>query len=511
MRDQDIRSGQLGTQEKNATPDPQKAQPDGVQQSKTTILDARNKFADHKRIVTSVAKRPKNSLSRIAARYREQNEIRRDYEFMPSTIEVLDRPPSPFSRAMLVVVILLSAFAIGWATYAQTDIVVNATGVVVPKGKVKVVQPIESGVVTAIHVRDGQLVKKGELLVTMDSSDSIADVNSLTKELLVTQLTAERLEAQLAHDETIFSPPGKTDQHTVSLQKKLLHESLLAEQEHLIALEAEISRNIAERDSIRSNLQRLEQSLPLMEKLYNKKSIMAKKGLIPEAEFLEAQINMNDSLKNLEMEKNRLKEVEARFEKATQEKHLAKSEYRRELLSQLADTKNKQATLIQQLAKAESRQFHRELKAPVEGIVQQLSINTIGGVVTAAQPLMVVVPIEGGLEIDAKVLNKDIGLILKDQDVSVKVTAYPYTRYGDLKGTIEWIAQDAVVDPQMGPIYPIRVSVKSYKLPHIINKRQGILTPGMTVTTDVKVGTRRVIQYFLAPIMRYSNESLREN
>ena len=275
-------------------------------------------------------------------------------------------------------------------------------------------------------------------------------------------------------------------------------------------METEISRSSAERDSIQSNLQRLVKSLPLTEQLYKKKGALAKKGLISDAEFLDAEINWNDSLQNLETEKNRLKEVQARLEKGKQEKVLAESEYRREMLTQLTEARNKQENILQQLAKAENRQTHRQLEAPVEGIVQQLSINTVGGVVTAAQPLMVIVPIEGGLEIEAKVMNKDIGLISKDQDVSVKVTAYPFTRYGDLHGKIEWVAHDAVVDQRMGPIYPIRVSVATYKLPNIINKRQGMITPGMTVTTDVKVGQRRLIQYFLAPLMRYSDESLRE-
>lgn len=92
----------------------------------------------------------------------------------------------------------------------------------------------------------------------------------------------------------------------------------------------------------------------------------------------------------------------------------------------------------------------------------------------------------------------------------MKVSAYPFTRYGDLKGTIEWVARDAVIDKELGPSYPIRVAVSDYKLPNIINGRQGLLSPGMTVTTDIKVGKRRVIQYFLAPLFRYKDNSLRE-
>ena len=196
--------------------------------------------------------------------------------------------------------------------------------------------------------------------------------------------------------------------------------------------------------------------------------------------------------------------------RAREEKDLAESEYSRDLLRQLTEAENNTENLLHQLAKAENRRMHFDLKAPADGIVQQLAIHTIGGVVTAAQPLMIIVPTDGGLEIEAKVLNKDIGFIASEQEVSVKVAAYPFTQYGDLMGKIEWVASDAVIDQELGPNYPIRVSVGGYRLPHIVNGRQGVISPGMTVTADVKVGKRRVIEYFLGPIMRYKDQSLRE-
>lgn len=441
---------------------------------------------------------------------RQQRAERREYEFMPAAIEVLERPPAPFSRVLLWLIVLLAAIALLWACLARMDIIVNAHGVVVPKGRVKVIQPLESGIVTAIHVRDGQQVQKGDLLVSMDATDSLTEINTLEKELLIIHLTIGRLEAQLHDDPTRFIAPEGADSQDVHLYRRLLHQSLRARQERREAMGMEISRSDAELKSITSNVKRLQDALPIAGKLHAKKKKLSQKGLIPKAEFLKAQMEMNDTRQNLVTEKSRLNEVRASLAKAREENELVEVEYRRELLAQLTEARGRQENLQQQLARAENRQAHSELRSPAYGIVQQLSINTVGGVVTTAQPLMVIVPLDSGLEIEAKVLDRDIGLLASDQQVSVKVTAYPFMRYGDLEGSIEWVAGDAVMDEQLGPCYPIRVAVLDHTLPNLVNGRTGTIAPGMTVTADVKVGTRRVIHYFIGPIMRYRDTSLRE-
>jgi hemolysin D len=450
------------------------------------------------------------SLGRAVTGYRKRSQSRRDYEFLPATLEVLDRPPAPFARAMLLFIVVFAAAAIGWASFARMDIVVNGMGVVIPKGKVKIIQPLEPGIVTAIHVRDGQLVKTGEPLISLDQADGLADINTLRKELAKAELNNLRLNAELQDNAALFAPPPDADAETVRLYKRLLEQSMAAQKEKRVTLTMEIERCSAEYETTRTNVRRLAGSLPISRDLYEKKKILAERKLISNAELLQAQIEISDSEHNLQATKSQLQEVEARLSRAREEKELAESEYSRDLLRQLTEAENNKENLMHQLAKAENRQTHFDLKAPADGIVQQLAIHTIGGVVTAAQPLMIIVPTDGGLEIEAKVLNKDIGFISPDQDVSVKVAAYPFTQYGDLTGKIEWVASDAVIDQELGPNYPIRVSIEGYRLPNTVNGRQGVISPGMTVTADVKVGKRRVIEYFLGPIMRYKDQSLRE-
>lgn len=443
-------------------------------------------------------------------KYREQNVIRREFEFMPATIEVLARPPAPFSRVMVFFLVALTIFAIGWACIARIDIVAGGTGVVVPKGRVKVVQPLESGIVTEIFVQDGQMVRKGELLVRMDRTASTADLNSLQRELSITRLSASRLSALLAGDASLFSPSADDATEVITLHRRLLRQSFLAQREKTAAMELDIHRAEAELISVQAKVDWLEKSLPLAEKLYAKKKAMTEKKMMASGKYLQARMEINEARQNLELERNRMKELELRLSRVQEEEQLAESEYRRNLLKELTEVRKRQEDLVQQVAKARNRQLNLELRSPVDGIVQQLAINTVGGVVTAAQPLMTIVPVDSGLEIEAGILNKDIGFVHKDQQVSVKVAAYPFTRHGDLKGRVEWVGRDAVMDKRMGPIYPIRISVDSYRLPNTVNDQRGKLLPGMTVTTDIKVGKRRVIHYFLGPILRYKDKSLRE-
>ncbi len=452
----------------------------------------------------------KGVMPDMIKKYKEQKAARRDFEFMPATIEVLSRPPAPFSRIMVLFLVVLTLFILIWACIARVDIIANGTGTVVPKGKVKLVQPLEPGIVTEILVQDGQLVKKGELLLRMDSTESSADLNNLQRELFLTRLLISRLNAQLAEDSSLFSPAPAAGAEEIALHRRLLEQSLQARKDKVATMERSVNRVEAELTSSNAKVAWLENAQVLAEEFYEKKKVMAEKKMLASGKFLQARMEINEVRKNLEMEKNHLNELTVRLVQVKEEKQLVESEYRKELLKELTEARKRQEGMIQQLSKAEKRLGNRELRSPEDGIVQQLVINTVGGVVTAAQPLMTIVPVNCGMEIEAKILNKDIGFVHTGQQVSVKVAAYPFTRHGDLVGKIEWVGRDAVMDQETGPVYPVRVSVGNYQLPNMVNEQRGRILPGMTVSTDIKVGTRRVIHYFLGPILRYKDKSLRE-
>ncbi len=146
--------------------------------------------------------------------------------------------------------------------------------------------------------------------------------------------------------------------------------------------------------------------------------------------------------------------------------------------------------------------------APVSGKIQQLAIHTVGGVVTPAQELLSIVPADSGLEIEVKVLNKDIGFVHEKQDVEIKVDSFPFTKYGTIEGDVLSLSRDSIEDEQQGLVYPARISMSKTEIQS--GDKMVDLTPGMSVTVEIKTGKRKLIEYLLAPLQEYQDESLRE-
>jgi hemolysin D len=184
------------------------------------------------------------------------------------------------------------------------------------------------------------------------------------------------------------------------------------------------------------------------------------------------------------------------------------AETRRLALDSLNEAEQKTTTASQELIKAESRGKLMTLAAPVDGTVQQLAVHTVGGVVTPAQPLMMVVPKDNPIEVEAFVENKDIGFVNPGQEAVVKIETFPFTKYGTIEARVTHVSHDAVNDEKRGLIFPARVNLRQATI-RVENKTVN-LSPGMAVTVEVKTAQRRVIEYFLAPLLQYKDESLRE-
>ncbi len=221
------------------------------------------------------------------------------------------------------------------------------------------------------------------------------------------------------------------------------------------------------------------------------------------------------------MQRNRLAEAEAALAGIAEQRAQAAAEYRRTALSDLATAEQKIASLTQELVKATKKTELQRLTAPVDGTVQQLAVHTIGGVVTPAQTLMVIVPRDSRLEIEATIENKDIGFVAEGNPVEIKIETFNFTKYGLLHGTVTQLSRDAVVPerpsqqndprqppPPQEPVYTARVSLDRDSM--TIDGRDIALGPGMAVTAEIKTGRRRVIEYVLSPVLKYAHESIRE-
>lgn len=431
------------------------------------------------------------------------------YDFLPSIVAAMERPPVFYTRVVSFLVILLTVIAGLWAYLSRTDIVVSAQGKIVPAGQVKVVQAAEPGIVRDIVVGDGQFVDAGETLITLDNTASKAEEVQLRMRRARTRLTVQRLRAELGQSATIGSGIDVAKQ-AVDTERMLLKANQAYFAETVLQLKHKRDEANAARAVARRQLDKLRTRIDLLETRLEKKRAQAERGLVPGEEVDEVIFELESARKELAVSQERAREAGIRVRMAREKLESARMERDSKLYRELAKAQHELDSIAQDLIKARERRDNQVFKAPVSGVVQQLAVHTIGAVVDEGQRLMVIVPAGAGLEMDAKVLNKDIGFVQESQPARIKVDAFEFTRYGHIEGELQWVGSDAVVDEQRGPVYPARISLSETSMQRQADGREAAVVPGMRATADIVIGERRLIEYFIAPLLRYRDGSLRE-
>jgi hemolysin D len=430
--------------------------------------------------------------------------------FLPAAIEIMETPASPAGRAVMATVGLFFAAALAWAFLGEIDIVATAQGKIITHSRTKVVQPAEMGVVRAIHVQDGKRVKKGDLLVSLDPTESAADLERITRELLAARIDVARLIAlrTAADPLSAFVPPEGATPAMVHTQKDLMASTLAEHVAKMAVQENELARRQAEYRVIETTVQKYKNQVPLIGEQVEIRQYLTDNGLASKLLLLDLKERQVEAKNGLITETAKLHEVTAAVAGIHRQMEQIKQEYRKTLLTDLAAAEIKASGLEQELKKATQRSDLQDLIAPVDGVVAQLAIHTVGGVVKPAEPVMAIVPMDEQLEVEAQVLNKDIGFVEVGQPAEVKLETFPFTRYGIIEGTVIDVSSDAVQDEKLGFIYPTRVALAKATME--VNGKTVNLAPGMTATIEIKTGTRRAIEFILAPLLRYGQESLRE-
>lgn len=432
---------------------------------------------------------------------------RRELEFLPAVQEVEDTPPSPLGRAVLGTILAFFCVAILWAMLGRIDIVSVARGKLIPSGKSKVIQPLEAGVVKMIHVRDGQLVRKGEPLVELDTTVTEADRQRWSNEVQAAQVEGARLKALLAGEDTLVAPPGADPQY-VALQQQLLQEQLTQHKATLAAMKLRVEQRKADIQAKRADIARLEATVPMQAQRAQAFKKLLDDHYVSEMQYLDAEQQRIDKVQELEAKRQELIRDEAELAETWKHYQRLIAEFMQSHQTELAAIETKAASLSQELVKAGQRRGLQTLMAPIDGVVQQLAIHTVGGVVTPAQQLMVVVPREHQLEVEAIVENKDIGFVRAGQPAEIKIDSFPFTIYGVIDGHILSVSNDAVPLEQAGLVYTARVGMARSDMQ--IDDRVIHLSPGMAVTVEIKTGTRRAIEFFLSPLLKAMKETARE-
>ena len=433
-----------------------------------------------------------------------------EVEFLPAALEVLETPASPGGRWLALAISAFFALALAWASLGKVEIVAVAEGKVVPSGRTKVIQPLEAGVVAAIAVEEGQHVHAGDLLVELDATSTGADRQAIAADLMQTRLTVARRRSVLglAGGELLDEPAADIDPEAARLARDLRVRQLAEQEAKVAALDREIEKETAALVGAEAEITTLRASLPLMTERVEGRRQLMEKGLTPKMQFLELQQMLIEMRGNLAAAKARAVETAAGLAGLEQSRTRIQEEFDRDRVRELIEAEGRMETLIQDLAKAEQRDRERRIAAPVDGTVQQLAIHTIGGVVSPAQELMVIVPDDSDLEIEAMILNKDVGFVEEGQAASIKLEAFPFTRYGTLDGNVATISRDAVQDERRGLLFTARIVVPDAKLQ--VDGEVLPLLPGMLASVEIKTGSRTLMEYVLSPVMKVTDEAGRE-
>jgi hemolysin D len=450
------------------------------------------------------------ALAAERARPTPRRRVGHELEFLPAALEVMDTPASPLPRALAILLVALFVIALVWSWVGRVDVVAVAPGKIIPSGKVKVIQPFASGVVKSIRVRDGQHVRRGELLIELDPTTTAADRERLSRELAAARIDAERLRAALDHGSgaTAFQSLPGLDPSLVAMHRSLLNALVQEHEARLASLDREIARKTWDRASIEAQVAKLEQTVPLVRERAESHKALVQEGAVGRLAYLELQQQLIEHEQDLTAQRHRLSETGAAIASLEEQRRKAEAEFRRTALDKLTEASTRAASLGQELVKAEQRDRLQRLTAPIDGVVQQLAVHTVGGVVTPAQTLMIVVPARSPLEVEARVLNRDAGFVRAGQEAELKLETFLFTKYGTIPGKVLDISRDATQDEKLGLVYVARISMARTAMD--VDGKSVPVTPGMAVTAEITTDRRRVIEYLLSPLLRYRQESLRE-
>lgn len=428
---------------------------------------------------------------------------------MFSTSPDLDRGPR---RAALIMVASLAGFIIIgliWMNFARLDIAVNAVGSVIPSSRVQNIQSLEGGIVRDIAVREGQHVKRGELLAYVENLQYDADLGEGQQSYWSALASRERLKAELGGKSLHFSKELKSGAPELLDEQRNLWQSRRQEYEASIATsrnqiiqrQRELAEASSQVESLTALLAPARELLSMEEKLLNQ-------GAGARADFIAAQREVTRIMGELAGARIGVSRLQAALAEA-RSKHVAlESKYRADANRELTELGGKKAALTEQLTAQRDRVQRRELRSPMDGIVNRVLISTVGGVAKPGETIMELVPAQDTLLISARVKPSEIAFIRPDQKATVRITAYDSSIFGSLDGKVVRVGADAVLDEQKNAYFEVFLETQR----NYLGERQEHLTisPGMSADTSIHTGKRTLMEYLLKPVVKTFDKALRE-
>ncbi len=439
-------------------------------------------------------------------------EREKETEFLPAILEVTETPPSPTGRIIMWTILILLVVGLAWAFLGKINEVAVAPGKVIPSGQAKTVQVKNKGIIKEIRVVEGQDVQEGEVLVLLDPTTTTADYDSLKKRAAYYKLDIQRLTAELTGQPFIPEEDPDLEAHDLAAEMALYQSRTNDYQTQSQSRQDIIEQKRARLQATQATYEKYQAGLAIaQEKEARLKSLIAESA-ISEFQLLEQQNQTIEYAKNAQAELDSINSIQAEIAEAEQNLANVHASYQKDIMTSLVEAKKEYYSIVESIKKADEDARMATVVAPASGRVYNLSVHTVGGIVTDAQPLMQIVPEDVKLEFEVYADNKDIGFIRVGQNAEVKVETFNFQKFGMIDATVKEVSADAVNDASdveknkrfkliLTPSGKDTIDVFGEEVP---------LAVGMNVSAEIKIKEKRIVDFFLDPFRQYTSEALRE-
>ena len=409
----------------------------------------------------------KNFFNRIRSYIEEKtkNELNKDeYEFLPAALEVVETPPSPLGRSVLWLLFIFILIVVIWVLVGQVDEVAIAPGKIIPTGNVKTIQAEDKGVVKGIFVKDGQKVSKGELLIELDTTITAADVARIKREVAYYSLEIDRLLAEQSGSSFIPQQYPSLDPKDIAYQQNLYQTRLAEYNTKLLMAKALVMQNEADLATTKAGYKKQVELFAIAKEKEDRLSKLAQEDAIATFVVLDYQAKRIEIEEDINAQASEINRKQWNLIQAQEQLNSIVAERNKDISTSLMEDRKQLSIYSEELKKAEEKDRLSKIVAPIDGRVAQLSIHTVGGVVTEAQPLLEVVPEDAVLQVEAFVANKDIGFVSIGQSAEVKIETFNFQKFGTVDATVVEISPDAIEDKEKGRVYRVVLEIDKNSL-----------------------------------------------
>lgn len=456
-------------------------------------------------------KKAKEAVAEIS-KYKQRSDITEvDIEFMTDSSAAMMQGIPIVYHFILMTAVAFLAIALLWASFATLDVVTVAQGKVIPSRNMQIVQNLEGGIVKQIEVKVGEVVEAGQVLMVLDETRFVSTLKEGEVQEAALKAKVERLTAESRGEGLQFSKALEQNFPQFVSQELNLYNSRKNELNvKLNILKDEVNQQQQELVAMKSKKEQLEKSLQLIQKELTLTKPLLKQGVVSEVDVLRLERTVNDLGGELEQTELSIPRLEAALASAQKKVEELSIVFQTSAQAELNTTRAEYARIHETNHAAKDRVTRTIVRSPVRGTVNQLKVNTIGGIIQPGQDLIFIVPLDDTLLIEANVRPSDVGFLRPGLPATVKISAYDFSIYGGLKAIVEHISADTITDEKGNAFYQIRVRTtdRSYLVGKHGEKLE--IIPGMSATVDVLTGHKTVLEYLLKPIIKAKRDAMRE-